>query len=102
MLEAIVQRILVQQGSVEIQIDRVKLCAQLLGANLTDPQTQDAMNNLDQQTIAMTVQTRLKRCGGEMRLIIPSQPVSQDPGNAVPALIKAISRAHEWVRQIVA
>jgi hypothetical protein len=37
-----------------------------------------------------------------MRLIIPSQSVDQAPGTAVPALIKAVSRAHEWVRQIVA
>jgi hypothetical protein len=37
-----------------------------------------------------------------MRLIIPSQSADRAPGTAVPTLIKAISRAHEWVRQIVA
>ncbi|MGB9408720.1 MAG: recombinase family protein [Terracidiphilus sp.] len=102
MLETIVARILVHQGSVEIQINREKLRAQLLGSNCTDLQTQDTMNDFDYQPIALTIETRLKRCGGEMRLIIPSQSADRSPDNAVPALIKAISRAHEWVRQIVA
>jgi hypothetical protein len=102
MLEAIVHCILVHQESVEIQIDKAKLRAQLLGTNRTDPQTQDTMNDPNQQPIALTIETRLKRCGGEMRLIIPVQSADRAPGSAVPALLKAISRAHEWVRQIVA
>jgi ParB-like chromosome segregation protein Spo0J len=60
------------------------------------------MNDPNQQPIALTIETRLKRCGGEMRLIIPVQSADRAPGSAVPALLKAISRAHEWVRQIVA
>jgi hypothetical protein len=102
MLETIVARILVHQGSVEIQINRAKLRAQLLAPNRTDPQTQDAMNDLNHQPIVLTIETRLKRCGGEMRLVIPSQSADRSPDNAVPALIKALSRAHEWVRQIIA
>jgi fatty acid/phospholipid biosynthesis enzyme len=37
-----------------------------------------------------------------MRLVIPSLSADQAPDNAMPALIKAISRAHEWVQLIVA
>ncbi len=102
MLETILARILVHQGSVEIQINRAKLRAQLLGPDHTDAQTQGTMNDLSRQPIALTIETKLKRCGGEMRLIIPSQSADRASDNAVPALIKAISRAHEWVRQIVA
>jgi DNA invertase Pin-like site-specific DNA recombinase len=102
MLETIVARILVHEGSVEIQINRAKLRAQLLAPNRTDPQAQDAMDDFKQQPISLTIETKLKRCGGEMRLVIPSSSAGPAPGNAVPALIKAISRAHEWVRQIVA
>jgi hypothetical protein len=60
------------------------------------------MNDLNHQPIVLTIETRLKRCGGEMRLVIPSQSADRSPDNAVPALIKALSRAHEWVRQIIA
>jgi hypothetical protein len=101
-LEAIVHCILVHQESVEIQLDRARLRAQLFGTDSTNPQTQDAVDVPNQQPIVLTIETRLKRCGGEMRLIIPSQQVDRTSDNAVPALIKAISRAHEWVRQIVA
>jgi DNA invertase Pin-like site-specific DNA recombinase len=102
LLETIVARIVVHQGSVEIQTDRAKLRAQLLGPDHTDPQTQDTMNDLNQQPIALMIETKLKRCGGEMRLVIPSLSADQAPYNAMPALIKAISRAHEWVQLIVA
>jgi hypothetical protein len=102
MLETIVARILVHQGSVEIQIIRAKLRAQLLGPNRANLQSQDTMNDLNHQPIVLTIETRLKRCGGEMRLVIPSSSADQAPDNAVPALIKAISRAHEWVRLIIA
>jgi hypothetical protein len=102
MLEAILHRILVHQESVEIQIRRARLRAQFLGTNSVDPQTQTATNDLNQEPIILSIETKLERCGREMRLIIPSQSADRAPGTAMPALIKAISRAHEWVRQIVA
>jgi site-specific DNA recombinase len=101
-LEMIVARILVHKESLEIQLDRVKLRSQLLGHICTDSQAQIATNDLDHESISLTIKTNLKRCGGEMRLIIPSQSADPALGSTVPALIKAISRAHEWVRQIVA
>jgi DNA invertase Pin-like site-specific DNA recombinase len=101
-LEKIVLRILIHRESVEIHIDQAKLRAQLLGPQRVKLQTQDTINDPSQQPIALTIETRLKRCGREMRLVIPSQSADGAPGNAVPALIKAISRAHEWVRLIVA
>jgi hypothetical protein len=102
MLEAIVHCILVHQESVEIQLDRARLRAQLLGTKHKESQTQNAVNGFNPGPITLTIETKLKRCGGEMRLIIPSQSADPAPGSAVPALLKAISRAHEWVRQIVA
>ncbi|MGB6742817.1 MAG: recombinase family protein [Terracidiphilus sp.] len=101
-LEAIVQRIVVDQGVVEIHLDKPKLRALFLGNGGPSPQMQATINESDHQPVVLKVETRLKRCGGEMRLIIPSQSTDSAAGNAVPALVKAISRAHEWVRQIVA
>ncbi len=101
-LEAIVGRILVHQNSVEIQLDRAKLRAQLVGPPYANSQTPDATSDLNQEPITLRTEAKLKRCGGEMRLIIPAQSADRNPGEAVPALVKAISRAHEWVRQIIA
>ena len=101
-LETILARIFIRQESVEIQLDRDTLRGQFLGPSHTDSQTQSAANDLDDEPITLTITTKLKRCGGEMRLIIPSQPSEQAPGRSVPAIVKAIGRAHEWVRQIVA
>lgn len=102
MLEMIVTCILVHPESVEIQLDRAKLRVQFLGSHHNDPQAQNTTNDVRQEPITLTIETRLKRCGGEMRLIIPSQSADRAPGNALPALIKAIVRSQQWVRQIVA
>jgi site-specific DNA recombinase len=101
-LEAIAQRIVVDQGVVEIHLDKPKLRALFLGNGGPSPQMQATINESDHQPVVLKIETRLKRCGGEMRLIIPSRSPDRASGNSVPALVKAISRAHEWVRQIVA
>jgi len=101
MLRAIVARIQVCQHSVEIHIDGARLRDELLGCCRLNPQVQKPTIDLNQRPIKLTIETRLKRCGREMRLIIPSQSADQAPEKASPALIKAISRAHEWVRLIV-
>jgi DNA invertase Pin-like site-specific DNA recombinase len=101
-IEQIVTRILVHQTSVDIQIDRNKLRAQLLGSdptNLRPPQTADGLKG---QPMVLTIETRLKRCGREMRLIVPARSTDPKERDAAPALLKAVSRAHEWLRLIVA
>jgi site-specific DNA recombinase len=43
--------------------------------------------------VRLTVQARLKRCGGEMRLVIGPEPVTAE---TVTPIVKAIVRAHQW------
>jgi hypothetical protein len=43
---------------------------------------------------------KLKRCGGEMRLIIPGWAASDQRRQPVLSLIKAVSRASDWVRRM--
>jgi hypothetical protein len=101
-IEQIVARILVHQTSVDLQIDRSKLRAQLLGSSPSSLQPWQTVNDLNGQPIVLTIKTRLKRCGREMRLIVPARSTDPAQWNAVPALLKAIGRAHEWVRLILA
>lgn len=97
-LNQILARILVHQESIEIQLSRTNLRAQLLG--LSESPMQNATP--DRELLTLAVEAKLKRCGGEMRLIIPAQSADRAQTKAAPALLKAISRAHQWVRQIVA
>jgi ParB-like chromosome segregation protein Spo0J len=51
--------------------------------------------------ITLDIDTRLKRCGGEVRLVLPAHSVNERR-RPLPSLIKAIARAHDWYEQIVA
>jgi hypothetical protein len=50
--------------------------------------------------IRLEIEARLKRCGGEMQLVLPSDRGSQAPSHFVSALLKVLARArtwHEWI-----
>jgi site-specific DNA recombinase len=51
--------------------------------------------------IILDIDARLKRCGGEVRLVLPAHSVDERR-RPLPSLIKAIARAHDWHEQIVA
>ena len=102
MLEAIVQRVLVGPESVEIQLNRARLRGQLLGAKYTETHVQDATNHLNQQPLSLSIEAKLKRRRGGLSLVIPGHSSGRDTDKEVPSLIKAVCRAHEWVRMIIA
>jgi hypothetical protein len=56
----------------------------------------------DGQPVVLTVAMKLKRCGGEMRLIIPGGAAIDQQRRPVPSLIKAVSRASDWLRRMEA
>jgi len=101
-LVAIVQRIVVHQDSIEIQMLRSAVLRHLFGqeGNVSDGGQQTSSTN--EVPILLTVPARLRRCGGEIRLIVHSRSAAHDTRRAVPSLIKAVVRAQEWVRLILA
>ncbi len=50
--------------------------------------------------VVIETAAQLKRCGGEVRLVLPPDSPGVQP-HAVPSLIRAISRAHDWVDRIL-
>lgn len=52
--------------------------------------------------ITLNIDTRLKRCGGEVRMVLPADSLQETKRRPLPSLIKAIARAHDWYEQIVA
>jgi site-specific DNA recombinase len=98
MLTAIMLRATVSRESVGIQCHKYAVRARLLAASETAEADLDGDNEHD--VFTLEIPARLKRCGVEMRLIIPGPAASNQRQEPVPSLVKAVSRAHEWVRRI--
>jgi hypothetical protein len=88
-------RVVVHRDSIQVVLPKHQLRIRLLGAvDLSvSPKADEARD-----AVTLSVPCRLKRCGGEMRMILPAQ--STTAGKPVPSLLKAVSRAHDWVRRI--
>ncbi len=95
-LRSTVKRIIIHNDRVEIEIIRSALRQAVLGAS-ADPELK--INNPDEVVMIETA-AQLKRCGGDMRLVLPPDSPGTTP-HEVPSLIRAISRAHDWVDRIL-
>ena len=94
MLAAIVVRITIQQDSIEVHVSKEGARAWLLNQErILGPDS-------DGQPVVLTIEMKLKRCGGEMRLIIPGGAAIDQRREPVSSLIKAVSRASDWVRRM--
>jgi site-specific DNA recombinase len=96
MLAGIVVRITIRQDAIEVHISKEGVRARLLNQERILGQDSDG------QPIVLTLEMELKRCGGEMRLIIPGRAATGQQRHPVPSLIKAVSRASDWVRRMEA
>jgi hypothetical protein len=95
-LAGIVVRITIQQDSIEVHVSKEGARAWLLNQERILGQDSDG------QPIVLTIAMNLKRCGGEMRLIIPGWAAIDQRRQPIPSLIKAVSRAGDWVRRMEA
>jgi site-specific DNA recombinase len=51
--------------------------------------------------LSLRIMAGLKRCGGEVRLVLSADSRGEIPAHAMPSLIKAVVRAHDWYERIV-
>jgi site-specific DNA recombinase len=49
----------------------------------------------------LTIDASLKRCGGEVRLLVPADSGTEAPARPASSLIKAVARAHPWPEKII-
>ena len=50
--------------------------------------------------ICLAIEARVKRCGGEMRLVLPPNRLGGEPSHPASSLLKALARGrtwHEWI-----
>jgi len=94
-VKKVVRRVIVQTEKMDVETSRSELRA-ILTKNQLRAESQNAI--LD-DLVRLTLQARLKRCGGEMRLVLSRD--SAEPEMVTP-IVKAVVRAHRWREGILA
>jgi len=96
-----VDRVIVNQNTVEVLLDKAALAQHLLGAaagkiDINPTQT------TSRAVICLRADAKLQRCGGEVCLLVPALGgESKVRPRPVPSLIKAIARAHAWYERLL-
>jgi DNA invertase Pin-like site-specific DNA recombinase len=102
-MRAVVSRIVVYEKHFEIFVSNVAMRQALLNEIPIGESTKN--KEVDRRNaknlIRLIVQAQLMRCGGEVRLVVPVGSAEHTPERTVPALIKAIARAHDWYERLV-
>ena len=101
-LQAVVSRIILACDEMQIQLSRQHLQCALLGNNSS---TQEEVNKFrtddNDERVSLRIKNQLRRCGGEMQVIVPESQDKQDKAHPNPAMIKAIVRAHSWHERLI-
>ena len=98
----VVQCVVVHSDRIEVEVGKQKLRNTLTA----DPDTSSARSATQQpdgvsDVIRFNIEARVKRCGGEMRLVFP--PDCPGPAQApASSLLKALARGRTWYEWIVA
>jgi site-specific DNA recombinase len=99
LVRGVVRGIVVHPDRISVEVSRQNLSALLndspLGSRSTTPTEPDARG-----AIRLEIKARVKRCGGEMRLILPSAVPGQN-SEPTPSLVKAIARGRQWYEWIL-
>ncbi len=101
-LTKFVDRVVVHQEKVEVLIRgrrlRNALIHELPPGSSPDPSSVDREAG---ELVHLSVDARLKHCGGEVRFVVPPRSTAEMPTHQVPSLLKAVVRGHDWRTQII-
>jgi site-specific DNA recombinase len=92
----VINRVVVHQDKVELNVSR---------SELRDVLIKDGSVGSNQpggdDLFVLEAGAKLKRCGGEVRLVLPPNAKGEILRPAAPSLLKAIARAHDWRERIM-
>jgi site-specific DNA recombinase len=94
-LSNVIGRIVVHETKLELGIIQSALGRFLLGERPAPG------GKSTQDVCTITIAARVKRCGWEVRLVIPAGTGNQMPTRPVLPLIKAVARVHRWPEKIM-
>ncbi len=102
-LLAVVSRIVVYERRVETWVSKWGMRHALLNLTATgEPKgTEGPGKGRHEDLLRLVAHARLRRCGGEVRLVLPAGPTEGPTERTVPSLIKAVARAHDWYERLV-
>jgi site-specific DNA recombinase len=101
-LSDVVARIVVHDISLELAIIQSALRDALLGDRRSRiPNRESHVEKRTKDVFKLTIDASLKRCGGEVRLIVPADSRTEAPARPASSLIKAVARAHPWPEKII-
>jgi site-specific DNA recombinase len=99
---AVVARIVVHEAALEVTIVRPALRDALLGSQSSHLSSrQRPLDRRMRNVFTLIIDAKLKRCGGEVRLLVPTDSATEAPARPVASLIKAVARAHPWPEKII-
>jgi hypothetical protein len=91
----VIGRIVVHETGLQIELVASALHAVLLGEQPLHS------GRTTQDVFTIPVDARVKRCGWEVRLVIPTGTGTQMPKRPALPLIKAVARVHRWPEKIM-
>jgi hypothetical protein len=99
----VVQRVVVHPDRIEVEVGKQKL-RDILSADPHASSVRTASHQPEgsSEVISFNIEARVKRCGGEMRLVFPPDHPGQRPSLPAPSLLKALARGRQWYEWIVA
>ena len=98
-VRAFTTRVIVRPDHVDIVLSPDRLGTALrTGPASGDPPD---LNDPCRAEVTLTVDARLKRCGGETKLIVPARSGATTPPHPNPTLVKALARGHSWVASLL-
>jgi site-specific DNA recombinase len=97
-VRTITRRVVVRTDHIDIVLSTDHLRTAL--RNGPAPDDPPDLNQPCRAEVTLTVNARLKRCGGETKLIVPAGAAGTTPARPNPALIKALARAHAWAARL--
>jgi site-specific DNA recombinase len=100
-ISKVVRRVVVNSDQIEIEVNQRALFVALAPrthSSSPQPETPQALRDV----IRLEVGARLKRCGGEMRVVFPPDHPGHSPSHPVSSLLKAVARGRTWRDWILA
>ncbi len=100
----VVRHVVVHPDRIEVEVGKRELFAGLVDDRLVASRRlrADQQEEGPGEVIRLALQARIKRCGGEMRLVLSPDPLGQARSHSVSSLLKALARGHQWYEWILA
>jgi site-specific DNA recombinase len=96
-LPSVLERVVIRDGLVELQLSNRVMREGITGLRESPSRRSDNGSREDRTIIS--VAAAFARCRGEVRLVLPPD-IGRGSQQAIPSLVKAVARAHEWVDRI--